>query len=173
VKTFGYLVYALLQTALTVWGVLAIYFSYLPVPVRYGGAGLFAVVSIAALLMARPKLKGAVIFWAMFAVVLLGWFSMKPSNHRDWQADNAVLPYAEVNGDVITIHNIRNFDYRTETDYATGYYDKSFNLTSLNSFDVFLCDWGLNAIVHTMVSFGFDDGSFLCISIYTRHYNMA
>jgi hypothetical protein len=167
-KAIGKIAFVLFHISLVAWGCLAIYFSYLPVPLRYGGAGLFAVVSIAVLLLARPKLKGAVIFWAMFAVVLLGWFSMKPSNHRDWQADNAVLPYAEVNGDVITIHNIRNFDYRTETDYATGYYDKSFNLSSLNSFDVFLCDWGLNAIVHTMVSFGFDDGSFVCISIETR-----
>lgn len=119
-KAIGKIAFVLFHISLVAWGCLAIYFSYLPVPLRYGGAGLFAVVSIAVLLLARPKLKGAVIFWAMFALVLLGWFSMEPSKHRDWQADNAVLPYAEVNGDVITIHNIRNFDYRTETDYATG-----------------------------------------------------
>ena len=56
-----------------------------------------------------------------------------PSNDRDWQTDVAVLPYAEIDGDMITVHNIRNFDYRTETDYTPAYYDKHFDLTKLES----------------------------------------
>lgn len=39
-----------------------------------------------------------------------------PSNDRDWQADVAVLPYAAIAGDTVTVHNIRNFDYRSEKD---------------------------------------------------------
>ncbi|WP_289022206.1 DUF4105 domain-containing protein [Desulfobacter postgatei] len=167
-RALGVIFLALLQISLMVWGVLAIYFSYLPIPLRYGGAGLFAVSSVAVLLLVRPWLKGAVIFWVMFAVVLGGWLSMAPSNHRDWQPDCAVLPYATVNGDEITIHNIRNFDYQTETDYTIQYYDRSFALSGLRSFDLIMCDWGLQHIVHTMVSFGFDDGSYLCVSIETR-----
>jgi hypothetical protein len=80
----------------------------------------------------------------------------------------AVLPYAEIDGDDITVHNIRNCDYRTETDYTVHYYDKNFDLSKLRSFDLFLSDWGLKTIVHTLVSFGFEDGSYLCISIETR-----
>jgi len=93
---------------------------------------------------------------------------MEPSNDRNWQPDVAVLPYGTVEGDKITIHNIRNCDYRTETDYTVRYYDKTFDLSKLRNFDLFLSDWGLETIVHTLVSFGFDDDSFLCISIETR-----
>jgi hypothetical protein len=168
VKTVGYLVYALLQIALTAWGVLAIYFSYLPVPVRYGGAAIFVAASGAVLLLIRPRMKAAVIFWAMFAGVLAGWLAISPSNQRNWQPDVAVLPYATVSGNDITVHNIRNIDYQTENDYTIHYYDKSFSLSSLSSFDVFMCDWGMGFIVHTMVSFGFSDGSYLCVSIETR-----
>jgi hypothetical protein len=113
-------------------------------------------------------MKGAVIFWAMFAGVLAGWLAISPSNQRNWQPDVAVLPYATVSGNDITVHNIRNIDYQTENDYTIHYYDKSFSLSSLSSFDVFMCDWGMGFIVHTMVSFGFSDGSYLCVSIETR-----
>ena len=104
----------------------------------------------------------------LFAIVLIGWLALPPSNDRNWQPDVAVLPYSTVQGDAITVHNIRNCDYRTETDYTVRYYDKTFELSKLRSFDLFLSDWGLKTIVHTLVSFGFEDGSFLCISIETR-----
>jgi hypothetical protein len=168
VKTIGYIALAIILLALVAWGTLAIYFSYLPASLRYGGAGLFAAAAAAALLFLRPKRKGMAVFAAMFAVVLVGWFSMAPSNHRNWQPDVAVLPYATIDGDAITIHNIRNCDYRTEADCTVQYDDKTFHLSRLRSFDLFLSDWGLKAIVHTLVSFGFDDGRYLCISIETR-----
>ena len=47
---------------------------------------------------------------------------MKPSNNRDWQTDVAVLPYATMQGKLVTIHNIRNFNYQTETDFDARYY---------------------------------------------------
>ena len=41
------------------------------------------------------------------------WFiSIPPSNDRDWQPDVARLSWAEIDGDRITVHNIRNFEYR-------------------------------------------------------------
>ncbi len=167
-KAIGTIALLLLLITMITWGTLAIYFSYLPTPLRYTGAGLFMAASVAVLLLLRPSRKGVVAFLGLFAVVLIGWLSMEPSNDRNWQPDVAVLPYATADGDAITVHNIRNCDYRTETDYTIGYYDKTFDLAGLRSFDLFLSDWGLETIVHTLVSFGFDDGSYLCISIETR-----
>ena len=167
-KAIKYLSLFILLIAMIAWGSLAIYFSYLPTPLRYAGAGLFAAASTAILLLLRSKRKGVMAFVGLFAVVLIGWLSMEPSNDRNWQPNVAVLPYATVDGDAITVHNIRNCDYRTETDYTISYYDKTFDLAGLRSFDLFLSDWGLETIVHTLVSFGFDDGSYLCISIETR-----
>lgn len=167
-KAIKYLSLVILLIAMIAWGSLAIYFSYLPIPLRYAGAGLFAAASTAMLLLLRPRRKGVLAFVGLFAVVLIGWLSMEPSNDRNWQPNVAVLPHATVDGDAITVHNIRNCDYRTETDYTISYYDKTFDLAGLRSFDLFLSDWGLETIVHTLVSFGFNDGSYLCISIETR-----
>ena len=167
-KTIGTIALFMLLIAMIAWGTLAIYFSYLPTPLRYAGAGLFVAASAAVLLLLRPRRKGVVAFLGLFAAVLIGWLSMEPSNDRNWQPDVAVLPFATAVGDAITVHNIRNCDYRTETDYTIGYYDKTFDLSRLRSFDLFLSDWGIKTIVHTLVSFGFDDDSYLCISIETR-----
>lgn len=150
------------------WGILAIYYSYLPEVYRLGLAALYCVACLAVLIFIKPKKKAVLLVLVFFGIVLAGWFSMEPSNDRDWQADVALLPYADIDGDKITVHNIRNCDYRTETDYTVQHYDRTFDLSKLTSVDLYLVDWGLNYIVHTMLSFGFEDGSFLCISIETR-----
>jgi hypothetical protein len=109
-----------------------------------------------------------VVFIGIFAVVLIWWFAIPPSNDRDWQPDVAVLPYATFNGNAVTIHNIRNCDYRSETDYTVRHYDRTFDLAKLRSADLFLVYWGSPYIAHTMFSFGFGDGNFVCFSIETR-----
>ena len=50
----------------------------------------------------------------LFAALLVWWRGIEPSNDRDWQADVALLSRATIEGDVVTVHNIRNFDYRSE-----------------------------------------------------------
>ena len=77
-------------------------------------------------------------------------------------------PTPRSNGDLVTIHNIRNFDYRTETDFMPRYYDKTFDLRQLDSVDVIASYWMGDAIAHIFLSFGFADKDFLAISIETR-----
>ena len=99
----------------------------------------------------------------------VGWFfSLVPSNNRDWQPDIAILPWAEIAGEKITVHNIRNCDYRTETDFTCHYYDRMFDLARLGTVDLFLVYWGSPYIAHTMLSFGFEDQGNVCFSIETR-----
>ena len=80
----------------------------------------------------------------------------------------AVLPYAHIDGDRVTVHNIRNCDYRSETDYTARYYDQIFDVSKLDSIDLYLVNWGIPYISHTMISFGFQGKKHLCISIETR-----
>ena len=80
----------------------------------------------------------------------------------------AVLPYADIAGNQVTIHNIRNCDYRTETDFDVHHYDRTFNLDALRTVDLYLVTWGSPHIAHTMVSFGFTNGDYVCFSIETR-----
>jgi hypothetical protein len=68
----------------------------------------------------------------------------------------------------VTIHNIRNCDYRSETDYTVRHFDKSFDLAKLKSIDLSLINWGSPYIAHTMLSFGFGEDGIVCFSAETR-----
>lgn len=152
-------------------GTLAIYFSNVPAALRPIAAGIFALMSTGLILSGFRKRKrwawGA--FLVLFAVVIAAWWLLiPPSNSRNWQPDVAILPWAEVRGNLVSVHNIRNCDYRTETDYTVSHYDRNFDLTKLKNVDLFLVYWGSPSIAHTILSFGFEDGSHLCFSIETR-----
>jgi len=93
---------------------------------------------------------------------------LQPSNGRDWQPDLAVLAYAEIDGNKVRVHNIRNCDYRAETDFDVRHCDKTFDLEQLRTADLFMVYWGSPNMAHTMVGFGFEGGDQLCFSIETR-----
>jgi hypothetical protein len=129
---------------------------------------MFVVGSVAVLAAVRPARRAAVVVLTGFAAVLAWFFLIPPSNHRDWQRDVAVLPSARVDGDRLTIENLRNFEYRTETDYTPRYETRTYDLTTLRSVDLFLVYWGSPLIAHTIISFVFDGDRYLAFSIETR-----
>ena len=151
----------------TLWATAAIYFDARIVWLRLPLAAVYASGILAVWIWVGRPWK-AVVTGTSFAVVLIWWLSLRPSNSRDWLPDVAVLPYADIAGNQITIHNIRNCDYRTETDFDVRYYDKIFQLDKLVTTDLYLVYWGSPNIAHTMVSFGFDGGDYVCMSIETR-----
>jgi hypothetical protein len=124
-------------------------------------------VTVGTLAVGRARRLGALVFAIAFALVLVVWTTVRPSNDRDWQPEVAVLPYATINGDRVTVHNIRNFDYHTETDFAPAYYDRTFDLRRLDRVDLIAVYWMGPAIAHLFVSFGFGD-EHLPISIEVR-----
>ena len=145
---------------------LALGFSDLPVFARTGLAGILGTGSLIALVSGdRRTLLG---FLAICALALGWWLLIPPSNGRNWQPDVTVLPWGELRGNQVTLHNIRNCDYRSETDYRVRHYDKTCDLTRLKSVDLFLVHWGSPYIAHTMLSFDFQGEGNVCISIETR-----
>ena len=96
------------------------------------------------------------------------WSRVEPSNTRNWQSDVDVLPYATFEGDKVTIHNVRNFQYWTEVDYTAHYYTKTYDLNELDEVDLIAVYWMGDAIAHIMLSFGFAGRDYVTISIETR-----
>jgi hypothetical protein len=154
---------------MTLWAVGALYYSpMLPEKWRVLAAASYAVITVLAFLFLRRRGRTAIVAVVAFAV-LVGWFFRVPaSNDRDWQTEVAQLPYATSNGDMITIHNIRNFDYRTETDFTPRWERRTYDLSKLDSADIIAVYWAGKAIAHVMVSFGFESKDFLTVSIETR-----
>jgi len=115
------------------------------------------------------KLKKRYLFLLAGISLLLFWFSIRPSNDRDWNRDQALLPYAEIEGDAVQMHNIRNFTYRSTDDYDIAYYDKTYNLDNLESLWYVVepfSDW--KGAAHTFLSFGFKGSEFVGISVEIR-----
>jgi len=167
-RTAGSIGAGLIFLALSCWAVLAIVYTNFPAWARYAGAAFFIAAALAAVSLSKKRGRKMIWFFSLFALVLAWWLTLSPRNDRDWEPDVAVLPWAEIGAGGATVHNIRNCDYRTETDYTVRHYDAAFRLGDLRTMDLFLVDWGLPHIAHAMVSFGFAGGKHLCFSIETR-----
>jgi hypothetical protein len=94
----------------------------------------------------------------------------RPSNDRNWNTDQATLPTITIDGDMVNIQNIRNFTYRSTTDYTPSYYDATYNISDITrvwfAVEPFL-QTKIGA-AHTLVSFEFSDGRYLAISVEIR-----
>jgi hypothetical protein len=163
---FWALVWCVLGLA-TAWAAAALYYDVRVPWLRAPLAVIYGLGMLAVWVRVRRPWK-LIVTAAAFALVLAWWLSLRPSNNRDWLPDLAVLPWAEISGNRATLHNIRLCAYRTETDFEVSHYDRDFDLDQLRSLDLYLVYWGSPLIAHTMVSFGFANGDYLCFSIETR-----
>ena len=168
-RVFGYVASSLAVLVMTGWAVLAIYYSNVPGDtLRTVAAAAFPVAALLLFVLVPPWRRAVAVYLVGFAALVAWWLTIPPSNNRDWQPDVVLLPYAEIQGDRVTFRNVRNVEYRSETDYTVRHYDKTLDLTKLRTLDLFLIYWGSPAIAHTIMSFGFDEGAFVAISIETR-----
>ncbi len=131
-------------------------------------AATFVVVALALLFRPRPRWRGLLAFALLFAPLLGWWLAIPARNDRDWYRDVRVTPTAELHGDTLTIHGVRNFTYRSETDWDEHWEDRTYELAQLEGLDLFMAYWGSPTIAHTIMSWEFADGPPLAISIETR-----
>ena len=129
---------------------------------------VFLLALLAAVVFVHGKLLKLAIAFGGFAVVVSWWFTLKPSNDRRWQSDVAETAWAGINGDEITIHNVRNCDYCTTTDFTPQWETRTVRLSQITGMDLAINYWGSPWIAHPIVSFQFSDGLPLCFSIETR-----
>lgn len=104
--------------------------------------------------------------------VYVYWLSIRPSNDRDWQDEFAETGYVEINGDTLTFHNIRNFDYiadGSETGIVTQRWEtRTHHLSQLQGVDLIIDAFGGDLMAHTMLTFDFGKEGRLTLSIETR-----
>lgn len=168
----GLLVLSLLLLCMAGWGMLALYyFDHASTELRTGLAAAFGLALLAALAgftLPQWRWRAFAGYSVLFLLVLWQWLAIEPSNERDWQPEVAVAPYATIDGDRVTVHNIRNFNYVSETDFTPAYYDKTFDLRQLDAVDLVASYWMGPDIAHLFLSFEFDGKDHLAISIETR-----
>jgi Domain of unknown function (DUF4105) len=154
-----------------IWGAFALWYQ------APGGQALktlcvlfWAALSLALLLalwQGRTAL-GLLAFAVAFGALLIWWQRIAPSNDRIWADDVARMTTGTVDGDRVTLHDVRNFDWRSDTDYTQRWETRSYDLDRLNSVDMIMSYWAGPAIAHMLVSFGFDDGAHVVFSVEIR-----
>jgi hypothetical protein len=152
-----------------VWWSFAIAFR-LPGPtwLAQGVAAAFALTMLGVLVFLRPFRKALGIAFVVMGAVLIWWSTIRPSNDRNWQPEVAREPRAEIEGDKLIVRNVRNFDYRSETDFTERWEDRTYDLSKIQGVDIFISYWGSPYIAHPVVSWDFGDDRHLAMSIETR-----
>jgi Domain of unknown function (DUF4105) len=153
---------------LSSWATAALYFDWPIASWKRPLALLFAAFIIAVLAISRAHWVGLAVSTIAFAGVLGWWLTLQASNDRNWQPDVAQTAWAEINGDQVTIHNFRNCDYRTETDYTPVWQTKIVDLSKIRGLDIFITYWGSPWIAHPIMSFDFGDQGHVAMSVETR-----
>lgn len=153
----------------TLWATGALYFD-LPAPpaIRNVTALLWLIGVPVAWFWIRPRRWARLLICFLFAVIIAWWINISPRQDRDWKPDVAVLGNAVIDGDKVTIHNVRNFDWHSLDDFTPRYETRSYNLSRLLGADLFVIYWGSPLIAHTIASFDFGDQGRICFSIETR-----
>lgn len=167
-RWFGLAIAWLLVLGLVAWASAALAIDLpvaalqLPVAVAFGAAVFVAIIFVGGV---GRKLLACLVG---FAAVLAWWLTLSPSNDRNWQQDVAQTAWAEIDGDRVTIHNVRNFDYRAEFDYTPRWEERSYDMSEIRGADIFLTYWGSPWIAHPIVSFQFGEDQHIAFSIETR-----
>jgi hypothetical protein len=92
-----------------------------------------------------------------------------PSNERDWMPEHQVLSTAEFTEDgKVTVHNVRNAQWLTAVDCIVERDDRSYDLKDLETLDFIVVPFENRSIAHTMLSFGFGQGTYLGVSAEIR-----
>lgn len=148
-------------------------FGYqLPLPpmalkIAIGAWALFALVVLFLEITRRSWIARGVYALALIAA-MIWWASIKPSFDHEWAPDVAHIVTGTRDGDIVTLTNVRNFDWRTETEFTPRWETRRYDLSKIESVDLFLSYWSSPAIAHTLVSFGFEDGQHVVFSAEIR-----
>ncbi|WP_424984767.1 DUF4105 domain-containing protein [Microbulbifer sp. S227A] len=162
----------LLAVALaTVWGCLALWYH---APLT-GQGKLFAIAGFAVfgliagtLLFTRRRIGALGLFGLVLAGLLFWWNGITPPAERNWAPDVARQVTGQIDGDILTLDNLRNFDWHGPDKATAQWETRSYDLAQLQTVDMFLSYWAGPLMAHFIVSFGFSDGEHLAWSVEVR-----
>ncbi|MCC6848420.1 MAG: DUF4105 domain-containing protein [Deltaproteobacteria bacterium] len=168
-RYLGWTSFAIAVVLALAWCAAALHFTGpRPALLADGLAAALVLAGLVVLVTVRPFGRTLTALVVLFAVWALWWIHVAPRNDRDWQPDVARTSHVDVDGDRLTFHDVRDFDYRSETDYTERWENRTLDLSKLTGMDLFMSYWGAPGIAHTIMSWEFTDGQHLAVSIETR-----
>jgi len=105
------------------------------------------------------------LFFCLLALAFLTWWAtIRPSLDRIWAPEVARTVTGKVEGNQVTLYNVRDFDWQTTDDFTPNWKDETYDLNKITSVDLYLSYWAGPSIAHTLLSFGFEDGRHVVFS---------
>lgn len=152
----------------TTWVALAVHYRFHRRWLRTT-VSLVPLTIVGASLLRLPLFPWALGVWlTLFVGAIAWWLTLTPRSDREWACGLDVLPGIERAGDILHVRRFRNFSYTAAGEPVPQYEDRTFDLARLSSLDYFLAHWSGRFMAHTLVSFGFDDGRYLAVSVEAR-----
>ncbi len=155
------------------WGALAIWFK-LPVPelAKYMVIGVFLIpgaFSVAHLFTKKTR-RAFLVYAVFFAALLAWWNTLTPPADGDWAPTSARQVTGTIEGDILTLDGVREFQWRSENDFTENWTKRTYDLSQLKTLDLLLSYWGDPKMAHFMLSFGFATGEYLTWSVEVRRF---
>jgi hypothetical protein len=150
------------------WAFGALWFDFPLAVLRPWVSAVFGVVVVLTVILVRPRWRAKLGIALGILLILLWWLTLQPRQYRDWKAEVAVTPWATIDGDIVTLYQVRNFEYRSEKDFTPRYETRRLDLRNLRGVDMFLNYWGSPYMAHPIMSYDFGKDGRVCFSIETR-----
>jgi Domain of unknown function (DUF4105) len=165
------LISILIIAPISAWSATALWFRF-PGPdwVRGIAAGLFVMLGLgtAVSLFTQRRGRATVAFALIFGALLIWWDTISAPAEGDWAPDVARQTTGTLNGDILTLSDVRDFEWTSDTDFRQRWSKRSYDLSKLRTLDLFLVYWAGPQMAHLIMSFGFDGGDELAWSAEIR-----
>lgn len=165
------IILSLAVAILTAWAGLAIWYrmpsAELGRAVAFALFILFGIGTVIAL-FSRFRFRAFVLFIAAFAAVLVWWSTIKPLGDADWAPDVARQVTGTRDGNLLTLKDVRDFEWHSDTDFTERWTTRTYDLSTVQTADLFMSYWAGPKMAHVIMSFGFSDGEYLAWSIEVR-----